>query len=212
MDDYADLLHATHRTDQAEYIKRCAESIKTGRCGSARSSDSRRRKRGSCLGFSLLRQHLRHPHRRLYLQSQPVLVVNDNKSAWPDHPVCHTIVSLLLLRFLHSRSNRLFSIKINRNRLRRLKLRRRPVVASSPQPSPVSGWKAEWCDQCLLLRNRMDLLPVLHRSRMPTSVSGSRATSQQPVCDQSICPASEGATACKYAARQCAHNPDDEKP
>jgi len=33
MDDYADLLHATHRSDQAEYIKRCAESIKTGRWG-----------------------------------------------------------------------------------------------------------------------------------------------------------------------------------
>lgn len=33
MDDYADLLHATHRTDQAEYIKRCAESIKAGRWG-----------------------------------------------------------------------------------------------------------------------------------------------------------------------------------
>ncbi len=33
MDDYADLLHATHRADQAEYIKRCAESIKTGRWG-----------------------------------------------------------------------------------------------------------------------------------------------------------------------------------
>lgn len=33
MDDYADLLHATHRSDQAEYIKRCAESIKAGRWG-----------------------------------------------------------------------------------------------------------------------------------------------------------------------------------
>ncbi|MBC7997509.1 MAG: tetratricopeptide repeat protein [Leptolyngbya sp.] len=33
MDDYADLLHATHRTDQADYIKRCAESIKAGRWG-----------------------------------------------------------------------------------------------------------------------------------------------------------------------------------
>lgn len=33
MDDYADLLHATHRDDQADYIKRCAESIKAGRWG-----------------------------------------------------------------------------------------------------------------------------------------------------------------------------------
>lgn len=33
MDDYADLLHATHRPDQADYIKRCAESIKAGRWG-----------------------------------------------------------------------------------------------------------------------------------------------------------------------------------
>jgi hypothetical protein len=48
MDDYADLLHATHRADQAEYIKRCAESIKTRL-------------------LQLLLQILLHHHRRLRL-------------------------------------------------------------------------------------------------------------------------------------------------
>lgn len=47
MDDYADLLHATHRPDQADYIKRCAESIKAGRWGQPGQSTAANSSSGS---------------------------------------------------------------------------------------------------------------------------------------------------------------------
>lgn len=46
MDDYADLLKTTHREDQAEYIKQCANSIKLGKWGApeARGKEEEKKK------------------------------------------------------------------------------------------------------------------------------------------------------------------------
>ncbi len=78
MDDYADLLHATHRADQAEYIKRCAESIKTGRWGQPGQATGQDGKAAAPAGAPA--QAVPPPSPATILQNQPALQVDETKA------------------------------------------------------------------------------------------------------------------------------------
>ncbi len=82
MDDYADLLHATHRTDQADYIKRCAESIKAGRWGQPGQATPQNDK-GEAPSVSAIPVAPPPASPATVSQSQPAFVVNDNSKSMP---------------------------------------------------------------------------------------------------------------------------------
>ncbi len=137
MDDYADLLHATHRTDQAEYIKRCAESIKTGRWGQPGQATA-----GENAGTSpVAPTSATQPPPATISQSQPALVVNDGSKSAPKPPSLspNSIPPSVALSAQQKQP-----IVFNQNQSQPPappKISGAPVVAPTPQPASVLGGK-----------------------------------------------------------------------
>jgi hypothetical protein len=141
MDDYADLLHATHRADQAEYIKRCAESIKTGRWGQPGQASAQGGKADapSVAAASTSQAATPPPSPATISQNQPALAVNETKA--PPRPPSLSPQSIPPSVALSAQQKA--PIVFNQNQPSQPPAPPKgvaaPVVAAAPQPASILG-------------------------------------------------------------------------
>lgn len=141
MDDYADLLHATHRADQAEYIKRCAESIKTGRWGQPGQTNTQG-SNGDTPAVAPAPAAPPPPSPATISQSQPALSVNETKA--PPRPPNLTPQSIPPSVALSAQQKA--PIVFNQNQTPQPvappKSVAAPAVAATPQPASILSGRA----------------------------------------------------------------------
>jgi tetratricopeptide (TPR) repeat protein len=139
MDDYADLLHATHRTDQAEYIKRCAESIKAGRWGQPGQATAQNDKAETpAVNAGPISPPA--PSSASASQSQPALVVSDNSKSMPKAPNL-TPANIPPSVALSAQQKQPIVFNQPAQQPAPAKVSGMPAVASAPHPSSVLGGK-----------------------------------------------------------------------
>lgn len=140
MDDYADLLHATHRADQAEYIKRCAESIKAGRWGQPGQAGASGAAGAKPEAAPAVTSVPPPPSPATISQSQPALAVNEVKM--PPKPPSLTPQNIPPSVALSAQQKQPIVFNQASPAQPPAQPKATPVVTPTPQPSSIFGSRA----------------------------------------------------------------------